>query len=393
MEDRIEDLKKIPKDQIRKEGFGWYLDGENHDYLSADLIFVGPEEVRAFKEASTHCNNLFVEAFKYIRKNNLWRSLEIVPELVPMIEYSWDNAHPLLLTRYDFAGGIDDLPLKLIELNADTCTLVPESFYIQNWIHEPIRLQTDGQFNQAYSELVNSFQNLRLSHPSKDPTLLLTSLGYIEDKLNLQVIAEAAQEAGFMPMYSDLEHVVFAEDGMYLEVEDGYMQYNFMYKLVPWEFIMNEEPDLMNDLTELVLADHLIVLNPAFSLVHQAKNLLPFLYELFPNDPYLLPTYKDKYSLRNEAHVVKRNFGRLGENIEIITSSGNVVEKTDAVENYSQKIYQQYASLYKDEDGDRYQPSVYCVHGTPACLSFRRKEGFIMDEDIDFVSHAISQGY
>ena len=389
MEDRIIELPSLPREQIEKEGFGWYLDGENEDYLSADLIQISKSEIADFKNAAEQCFRLYIKAFEHIRKNNLWDFLEIPEAMVPIIEYSYDNGHPLILSRFDFGGGVDGLPLKLIEMNADTCTMLPESFLFQDWAYEKVRLQTKGQFNYLHHDLVSQFQKLMNQFPNKEPNLLLTSLGYIEDQLNLEVIKRAAEEAGFFVGVSDLENVEFAEEGVFLETIDGFIQFPFIYKLVPWEFIMYEEPELLDILSKFILSNELIVVSPAYSIAFQAKRIMTILYNLFPTDELLLPTFNDDSKLQGHDYVIKSNFGRLGENIEIINSEGRSMAKNEIVQDDSARIYQKYTALYQDEDDDYYQPSVFCSNGLPSGLSFRRKDGMIMDDDIDFVSHVI----
>ena len=389
MEDRIIELPSLPREQIEREGFGWYLEGENEDYLSTDLIQITKNEIADFKTAAEHCFRQYVKAFEHVRSNNLYDFLEIPESMIPIIEHSYDRGHPLILSRFDFGGGVDELPIKLIEMNADTCTMLPESSLFQDWSYETIRLQTKGQFNYLHHDLVTQFQKLKKQFPEKEPNLLLTSLGYVEDRLNLEVIRRAAEEAGLFVGVADLEDVDFAEEGVFLETMDGYIEFSFIYKLVPWEFIMYEEPELLEILSDFILSDKLIVVSPAYSIVFQAKRIMALLYNLFPNDEYLLPTFNDKSKLVGHDYVVKSNFGRLGENIEIIDKSGNTIAKNALVKDDSANIYQKYTALYQDEDDDYYQPSIFLSNGLPSGLSFRRKDGLIMDDDIDFVSHVI----
>jgi len=389
MEDRIIELPSLPREQIEKEGFGWYLEGENEDYLSTDLIQITKNEITDFKNAAEHCFKQYIKAFEHVRNNNLYDFLEIPKAMIPIIEHSYDNGHPLILSRFDFGGGVDDLPIKLIEMNADTCTMLPESSLFQDWSYEAIRLQTKGQFNYLHDDLVTQFQKLKKQFPEKEANLLLTSLGHVEDRLNLDVLRRAAEEAGFFVGVADLEDVDFAEEGVFLETMDGYIEFSFIYKLVPWEFIMYEEPELLEILSNFILSNKLVVVSPAYSIVFQAKRIMSLLYNMFPNDEYLLPTFNDNSQLVGHEYVVKSNFGRLGENIEIIDRSGNTLAKNALVEDNSANIYQKFTALYQDEDDDYYQPSIFLSNGLPSGLSFRRKDGLIMDDDIDFVSHVI----
>ena len=389
MEDRITELPSLPREQINREGFGWYLEGENVDYLSTDLIQISKNEIADFKKASEHCFGQYIKAFEHVRANKLYDFLEIPEAMIPIIEHSYDNGHPLILSRFDFGGGIDGLPIKLIEINADTCTMLPESSLFQDWAYESVRLQTKGQFNYLHDDLVTQFGKLRRQFPEKEPNILLTSLGHVEDRLNLEIVKRAAEEAGLLVGVADLEDVDFAEEGVFLETMDGYIEFPFIYKLVPWDFIMFEEPKLLEILSDFILSNRLVVVSPAYSIVFQAKRIMSLLYNMFPTDEYLLPTFNDNSQLIGQDYVIKSNFGRLGENIEIIDKTGNSLAKNALYEDNSSNIFQKFTALYQDEDEDYYQPSIFLSNGLPSCLSFRRKDGLIMDDDIDFVSHVI----
>ncbi len=260
--DRIVPLPGRAATRIRQEGYNWFLDGDNDEYISSDGMLVSQTELDAYKKAAEDCYEIYQAALNYVNQNNLWSKLDLPDAIIPLIKHDLARGLPHICGRFDFAGGIDDIDVKLIEFNADTCTSLPESAYFQNWMYEPVRQEYKGQFNILQLHLKMAFQELRTTYPDKLPTLLLCSLGYIEDQLNLQVIQNAAIEAGFEVDYADLKDVVFAEDGVFLESADGYTQYFYVYKLVPWEFIMFEEPELLKIITELSVKHDLIVLNP-----------------------------------------------------------------------------------------------------------------------------------
>ena len=124
--------------------------------------------------------------------------------------------------------------------------------------------------------------------------------------------------------------------------------------MVPWEVIMLEEPELMDILVDLSLDHDLIVLNPAYSLALQSKKMLSILYELFPEHPYLLPTYNEPSPLKGKKYVRKVNFGRQGENIDVIDAKGRMIAQTDGDFGHFSSVYQAFADMYADEDGDIY---------------------------------------
>ncbi len=390
MVDRVIDLPNTDGlQQIRSNGYQWFLDGENEEYITSEALLLTRAESKAFLDAADACFDLYTKAFEYVITGNLWSRLGIPEAAIPLIKYSWEQNHPHILGRFDFAGGIEGIPIKLIEFNADTCTSLPESAYFQDWLQEPVRTEYKGQVNYLVADVEKELRALRDAYPDLEPTLLLTSLGYIEDKLNLEVVKEAAQNAGFEIAYADLENVIFDEDAVLLEVEDGYAQYNFMFKLIPWEFIIFEEPELLGILSKLIMNHGLIVINPAYSLVFQSKRLMSVLYKLFPYSEYLLSTYEDNSRFSRRAYVEKVNFGRLGENIKIFDNQGKIVEENEGDFDQPLKVYQELASMYRDEDSDIYQAGVYVSGGTSNCISFRRRDGLIIDDDAEFITHLL----
>ena len=389
MVDRIIDLPKEARSIIEEAGYGWYQEGDNHDYIANDAIMVHRDEVKAYEEASKSIFKMYEKALQHVRDNNLWSRLGLTENIIKLIKFDMDRYLPHVCGRFDFAGGIERLPLRLIEFNADTCTIMPESTYIQSYMHHQVEEQSKGQFNYLIDELNLVFRKLKNQFPDKTATLLLTSLGHDEDRLNLNVIKEAAESAGFEADYADLEDVIFDEDGVFLAQDELYVQYNFVYKLVPWEFIMLEEPDLMDILTNLSINHGLVVLNPAYSIAYQAKHMLTILHELFPDSPYLLPTYDDEKELAGKKHVSKTNFGRMGENVKIVEPNGQTLAKTEGMFDEFTRVFQQYAEMYKDEDGDIYQAQMYVAAGEACCLSFRRRDDHIIDDDSEFVTHLI----
>lgn len=389
MVDRIIELNNRSEENIRSTGYAWYLDGDNSDYISSDVIMISQQESSNYIKAAEDCFQLYLNSIQYVNKNNLWSEIGLPDNIIPLIKHDIERNLPHICGRMDLAGGVETLPIRLIEFNADTSTLLPESAYFQSWIYEPIRVKYKGQFNFLITDMSATFRKLRLKYPEKPASLLLTSLGHIEDQLNLQVVTEAAIAAGFDVYYSDLENVVFSDDGVFIETEDGYVQYEYIYKLVPWEFIMFDEPDLMDILTDLSIRTNLIVLNPSYSIALQAKQLMSVMYKNNPSHAHLLATYNKKSHFEGKKHVKKVNFGRLGENVSIVGSDGTVLSKNKGDYGHFTKVYQEFAEMYQDEDGDIYQAGMYLCDGKASCLSFRRRDGLIIDEDAEFVSHVL----
>lgn len=387
--DRIVDLGGIPTEYIKENNLNYLLEDE---YLTPEAIMVHQSEQVAFKLASGSIYKMYAECLSTLIDSNRLDTFDIPQEMIALIEYSWKHKHQHILGRFDFGGGVDDdSSPKLLEFNADTPTMVPESGQVQAEFKRYYSNELVPQFNFLEQNLVNAFDKLADVNSTSHHSMLFTTLGYEEDIANLQPIMTAAREAGFDVAYADLPDIEFdANEGVFLESEDGeFVQYDYLYKLVPWEFVCFEEPELLSILHDLVTSDKLYVINPAYTLLFQSKQFLEHLYDMFPESKYLLKTKSDKSFFTGHKYVEKVTFGRLGENIKIYDEDDKVIEKTKGDFGHFAKVYQEYVDLYKDDDEDVYQASVFCVSGIPSCLSFRRGENLIIDDDAEFIPHFI----
>jgi glutathionylspermidine synthase len=269
--------------------------------------------------------------------------------------------------------------------------MLPETIHFQPLFMDQLRRSDFIQFAQLRIELIQTLQDLAKAFPHRNKTFLVTSLGYDEDVLNAQVLVEIAEEAGFEAAYSDLENVVFEDDGVFLDFEDGSDQrYDYIFKLVPWEFIMYEEPELLDILHNLQLNDLVYIMNPAYTALMQSKAILPYVSKHFDED-FILKSSFDKEDFKGEPHVEKVVFGRLGENVKVVDKMGGEVAKNDGDYGEFEKIYQAFSPLYQDDDGDYYQPGVYVVDTNAAAISFRRCDNIIINDDSEFIPHLIDQ--
>ncbi len=302
--------------------------------------------------------------------------------MIDLICYSFEAKQTHLIGRFDFAGGLEGLPLKLLEYNADTPTMVPESSIIQEAFH------SGDQFNSLYRLLEVAFNRLSIFEGNRHKSLLATSLRFEEDASNAGLILNAAAMEGFEVAYADLPDIEFApNEGMFADIGNGESaKFDFLYKMVPWEFICFEEPGLLDVLHNLITNDLLYVLNPPYSIVYQSKIFLDYVSKLHRKS-YLLRSSLNAKDFRGYKHVEKGSFGRLGENITIFDERGDSIEKTDGDFGHFKKVYQEFAELYKDEYGEYYQLGMFNVNGHAAAISFRRGEKLIIDDDCQFIPH------
>jgi glutathionylspermidine synthase len=283
----------------------------------------------------------------------------------------------------------------MLEFNGDTLSLMPETASIQTQLLEQLprrERKSAGQWNHLRAGLVKGLLQVLQRYPSKPANLLLIGLGHEEDWLNLDLIEMAAKQAGFQEVHrAPLAEVTFSEEeGIFLEIEPGeFLRCDFIFKMVPWEFIAYDEPELMDILTQIQQRDLAVMLNPAYSMLLQSKALLPLLDELGIHHPALLKASRQASAFPALRYAEKPIFGRTGDNVRLFDGSPQAVASNDGDFGHLPMIYQELASFNLDNAGARYQPSIFIANGQACALCFRRQNGLIVDDDAAFVGHYV----
>lgn len=388
-------VEPLPKSVLEEIGFYWHTDIDNSDYIADSVLEVTQAEAEAYYNAANEIYDMFVEAGQYVIDNNLFHELGIAFNLVELIKLSWESdVHWHLYGRFDFAGGIDGAPIKLLEFNADTPTAVFETGVIQWALARHNGLDTASQFNNLYEALKANFKRLvTLDEDVSDfekryegwRILFSAVRGNKEEENTVKYLQQVAHEAGWVTGFTymdevgfDPNHGVFDEDGE---------RYEFWFKLYPWEDIAVNEGGLLAQLTDMVKNQNSIFLNPPYAAMFHSKGMLPILKKLFPNSPYLLDASFEP--LKGKAYVEKKCFSREGENVKIFDSNGNLTHENGGNYANSKSVYQEFVELPKDADGAHYQAGVFFAY-EGAGLGFR-KGGAILDNMSKFVGHIIKQ--
>ncbi|MCP9767615.1 glutathionylspermidine synthase family protein [Lacihabitans sp. LS3-19] len=387
---KLKTLENSPFQTLKEEGWKWMLGEDTLPYVTKDMVIVNEKTAEAYYDAANELYEMFIKAAEYVIKNDIYEELGIPPILVPLIKYSWENDKGWhLYGRFDLGGGIDGKPIKLIEFNADTATCIPETAIIQ-WAS----LKANGfnetlQFNTLYESFVAAFESLIKENPEYHPSLLISTMsGFPEDDTNMEVLAEAAKEAGFEVDFENIEKVDFSKsEGIFKQNPDNgsFIKYDYWFKLIPWEFIAWDEPELCKIITDICLDKKAIVLNPAYTLLFQSKGILKVLWDLFPNHPLLLETKSSPISGKN--CIEKVMFGREGANVRVITGNNETITFSGGEYAEQAKVYQKFIEFPMDEKGNYYQAGVFYV-GEACGLGFR-KGGKILDNTAQFCGHLI----
>lgn len=387
---RITTLKPFNKDEFERMGLLWHTDLDNTEYISNELIQVSEAEAEAYYDACNELYDMYVEAASYVIENNLFYELDIPNSLIDSIIQSFEqDVHWHIYGRFDLAGGLDGKPIKLLEFNADTPTMLYESAAVQYALLKANGYDGDSQFNNIYTAISQNFQ--RLITLSDDVSsfhemyegwrILFSSIrGSAEEEKTVRFLQDMAHDAGLKTDFCYVDEVQLSPtDGVFYND----VNFEFWFKFIPWENISIDEPELALIINDIMANQKAILLNPAYTILFQSKRILKILWDLYPNHPLLL---ESDYNPLGKKQVKKHAFGREGANVSILDSSGKpITAKGGEYENHK-PIYQEFYPL-NTHNGSFYQANVFFAF--ESCGLGFRKGSEIIDNYSKFVSHVI----
>ncbi|MDD5405730.1 MAG: glutathionylspermidine synthase family protein [Sulfurovaceae bacterium] len=387
----LKNIKPLENNYLENLGFAWHTDNDNTSYIANELVIISEQEAQAFYEAGNELYDMFINAAGYVIDNNLFHEIGIPFNLVELIKGSWENdVHWHLYGRFDLAGGTNGLPIKLLEFNSDTPTSLFESAIVQWAMLKYNDLEESSQFNGIYEALTDNFKRIITLEDSVEDfeikydgwKFLFSSIkGNIEEENTVKLLQHIASQAGFDTDFAFVDEIEFSDDGIFYNNE----KYELWFKLIPWEIIALETPDLAMILTNIVNNQQAIVFNPAYTLLFQSKGIMKILWDLYPNHPLLLESSFEP--LKGQKQVKKPMFGREGGNVSIIEQDGSTTAEQNGEYGNYPMLYQSFTSLEQDYNGNSYQAGVFFAY--EACgLGFRRG-GAIINNSSKFVGHII----
>ncbi|MET4107803.1 glutathionylspermidine synthase family protein [Hymenobacter sp. UYP22] len=376
---------------IRQLGWDWAVEDACASYLAPEAVALPEPEAETLLQTVDTLYDMLVQAVPDPIPDDFLQQLGIPVNLWEAVRHSWnDERHWHLYGRFDLAQTPEGP--KLVEFNADTATSIPETAVVQ-WasLMAAGRPAEERQANGLFEGMEGQLRHWRELNPDLAPHLLLVHLpDSAEDETNCAVVAEAARAAGFETAHScsvdAMRVAVEGEDrGTWAEVAPNQWQrFEFLFKLVPWELLADEEPELTADLTHLLLTRDLVIANPAYALLFQSKALLARLWDVFPHHPLLVEA-----SLRDLPghHVRKPLFGREGQNLTELDGTFTRQEQPGDFADQPQ-VRQRWLDFPTDAQGRRYQAGVFWA-GEACAISFRRDVGIITNLS-EFVPHILT---
>lgn len=366
---------------VEEQGLVYHTDEQGVPYWNESAYYsFSQDEVAVLERAAQTWHEMLLLAGDHIIENNLYARLGIPEHMIPMIEDSWQAEPPSLYGRFDVVyDGIN--PPKLLEYNADTPTSLLEAGVIQ-WKWKEACFPRQDQFNSLYDRLIAKWEDV--APLLRQPLYLVYDDNVAEDRMNVAMMAETAMEANIDCVMMHIGDVGYNEaEREFRDLEENPM--NTIFKLYPWEWIAHEE---FGKHVPHSYFKGTVWIEPAWKMLWSNKGILPLLYELFPNSPYLLPAYaSEQEAKRHGAYVKKPILSREGANVAVYIN-GTLAESASGDYGDEGYIYQQYAPL-PVYDGQRAVVGLWMVDGVPAGMGIRETAGLITGNTSKFTPHII----
>jgi len=331
-------------------------------------------EIDQIERASYEVEAMCQQAVAHVIANNLLDRFQVPEEFREFVADSWYREDFSLYGRFDFAFD-GRSPPKLLEYNADTPTSLPEAAVIQWFWLKDCHGDAD-QFNSIHERLIEAWRALDASPggPGADVVYFAAVGDNPEDFVNVSYLRDTCTQAGWTTRHIRIRDVGWNRRiQRFVDLDERPI--GCAFKLYPWEWLVREEfgPLLLRGVTQW--------LEPPWKMVLSNKAILPVLYELFPQSPYLLPA---SYEPLPQDHVRKPMLSREGANVTL-SRGGAVVYETDG--GYEGPyVYQQLHEL-PNFGGNYPVIGSWMVNGYACGIGVREDSGPVTRDTSRFVPH------
>ncbi|NHN36120.1 bifunctional glutathionylspermidine amidase/synthase [Pseudomaricurvus alcaniphilus] len=307
--------------------------------------------VTELKRASNELHPLFMHATDYVLQNEkLLEKFNIPQEIWPRIHQSWNNRRNQMITgRLDFC--LTEQGLKVYEYNADSASCHMECGKIQGlWAKH-------SGCDEGVDAGAQLFQNLVEAWKGND----VDDLVHImldkdqEETYHALYMKGAMEKAGIeCKVIRGVNSLRFGTAGEVLDRDGNAIRW--VWKTWAWETALDQLRAELNDtnrtpgqvrfgeprLMDVLFQPQTMVIEPLWTLIPSNKAILPILWQLFPDHPFLLESHFELTdNLRQKGYVSKPIAGRCGLNISIVDSDNTTLDATSGRFEQQDYIYQQ----------------------------------------------------
>jgi glutathionylspermidine amidase/synthetase len=348
------------------------------------------------RRATNELHALFMHATNYVLDDDARLEKFNIPRaLWPKIHQSWDNRRNQMISgRFDFA--VSEHGLKVYEYNCDSAGCLMETGKVQGKWAENSGCDDGTDPGAKLRELLRDAWR----HSDVDDVLHIMQDGDPEETYHALFMRKAMQQAGIeTKIIEGVAGLQWAPDGGVLDA-DG-VRVKWVWKTWAWETALDQlraeceagdvdavtlpgaRPDHAPRLVDVLLRKDVMVYEPLWTLIPSNKAILPVLWKLFPDYPYLLNSaYTLTDELRDSGYVVKPIVGRGGANIRLYDDNNNLRAETAGQFDDRDEIYQALFPLPKV--GDYYvQLSTFSAAGryAGACARVDKSPVITMTSD------------
>jgi len=308
------------------------------------------------KRATRELHALFMAATEHVLRNDaLFEKFNIPRCIWPRIRQSWSNRHNQMITgRFDFA--LSERGLKVYEYNCDSASCHLECGKLQGKWAETFGCTDGFDAGRALQErLVQAWQKaeiddvLHILH-DKDP----------EETYHAMYMQQIMEAAGIRTkVLRSLSGLNWDRDGNIRDAEG--MRIRWVWKTWAWETALDQIRDecehdeealrayrpgtVRSDpprLVDVLLRKEVMVFEPLWTLIPSNKAILPVLWRLCPNHPYLLNSaFELRETMALTGYAVKPIVGRGGSNISLVDRHSNVIVETGGQFEQQDQVYQE----------------------------------------------------
>ena len=330
-------------------------------------------EIDSIERASYALHEMCMELVQHVIDERMYGLFLIPPEFEQLIVESWDNDEPSIYGRFDLAFTGSGPP-KLLEYNADTPTALVEASVAQWYWLKDVEPNGD-QFNSIHDRLIEAWQAAKAHDPGAIHFAAMK--GNVEDYITVEYLRDTAIQAGIDTTYLDVEDIGWDRARKRFVDNEG-VPIHRMFKLYPWEWLVRDEfgRNILNSSTHWI--------EPAWKMILSSKSILPLLYEMHPESPYLLPAWFEQPETGD--YVRKPIHAREGANIQVVRGGQVVLETEGPYSDSRSVVYQQLAPI-KPFDGRYPVIGSWMVNGWSCGIGIREDGAMITQNTSRFVPH------
>jgi glutathionylspermidine synthase len=357
---------------VESQGFHFHTLDEQPYWDESACYAFGSDTIDALEKATYALNDMCLKAVEHVMTHNLFDAFRIPLYYADWLRQSWEKEEHTIYGRFDLAFRPGEVP-RLLEYNADTPTSLLEAAVIQwHWLKDT-RRGTD-QFNSIHERLIEAWKALRGQLP--DPVYFASLQDNLEDYMTVNYLRDTAIQAELKTEFLAVEEIAWNPVRKQF-VDKQERDIGAIFKLYPWEWMLQEE------FGQNLTASHTRWFEPPWKMILSNKAILPLLWQLYPNSPYLLRADDKPFG---SSYVKKPLQGREGANVTIVQNGTAVVSTAG---NYGgPAVFQEFFQL-PQFDGNYPVIGSWLVNGYACGIGIREDRQPITTNTSRFVPHYI----